>query len=85
MQLPIETGARSKLTEQEFYELKDVGKIPFVIHPTTLLKKDVLLKIGGYDRQFALAEDLELLSRMTVCGPILAIPEVLLLWNLFEI
>jgi len=69
------------LTEQEFYKLKKEGEIPFVIHPTTLLKKDILLKIGGYDPQFALAEDLELLSRMTDHGPILAIPEVLLLYR----
>ncbi|WP_181357614.1 glycosyltransferase [Stenomitos frigidus] len=72
------------LTEHEFYSLKEAGEIPFVIHPTMFYKKDALLAVGGYDSQIALAQDLDLLSRLTEYGPILTVPEPLLLYRMHQ-
>ncbi|NET35089.1 MAG: glycosyltransferase family 2 protein [Cyanothece sp. SIO1E1] len=69
-------------TSEEFYELRQDGHIPFVVHPTALLRKEILLKVGGYDQNFPAALDFELLDRMANHGPILAIPEPLLLYRI---
>lgn len=69
------------ITPTEFYSLLDRGGIPYVIQPTVLLNKEALLKVGAYDPRFPLAQDLELLSRMSNCGLILALPEPLLLYR----
>lgn len=69
------------LTEEEFHTYREEGHLPFVIHPTALMKKDTLLKVGGYDPRFKAAEDFELFERMANYGLILAIPEPLLLYR----
>lgn len=73
-------------TEAEFAELRRDGHVPFVIHPSALINKDILLKAGGYITQIetyslAPAEDFELCDRIANYGPILVIPEPLLLYR----
>jgi glycosyltransferase involved in cell wall biosynthesis len=70
------------LTEEEFYDNMKRGDVPFVIHPTSLIKKEILLKVGGYDPKFSDADDFELFDRLSDYGPILVIPEPLLLYRL---
>jgi len=71
------------LTEEEYYDHMKRGDIPFVIHPTSLIKKEILLRVGGYDPKFSVAgNDLELFDRLSDHGPILVIPEPLLLYRL---
>ncbi|SRR5579883_36699 len=70
--------------EAEFDRLKQAGEIPFVIHPTALFRKDVFWQAGGYDPRFTLAQDLELWSRLMHYGPILVIPEPLLLYRVHQ-
>ncbi|BAZ32363.1 putative glycosyl transferase [Cylindrospermum sp. NIES-4074] len=65
------------ISQEEYHSLMNDGEIPFIIHPTTMMKKDVFLKVGAYDSQFPLAQDLELMSRMAHQGIIIAIPEPL--------
>lgn len=69
------------ITSTEFYQLLAQGEIPYVIHSTVLLKKEALLEVGAYDPKFPLAEDLELLSRMSHYGSIIALPEPLILYR----
>jgi glycosyltransferase involved in cell wall biosynthesis len=74
-------------TTEKFYELREAGHIPFVIHPSTLINKEILLKAGGYITQLetypiTAAEDFELFDRMANYGPILVIPEPLLLYRI---
>jgi glycosyltransferase involved in cell wall biosynthesis len=69
-------------TEEEFYALKKKGNVPFVIHPTSLIKKEILLRVEGYDPKFSDADDFELFDRLSDYGLILAIPEPLLLYRL---
>ncbi|MBW4575402.1 MAG: glycosyltransferase family 2 protein [Aphanothece sp. CMT-3BRIN-NPC111] len=68
-------------TEKEFNDLRSNGHLVQLIHPTVLLKKEVLLKIGGYKTEFEPVEELELFDRMAEYGPTLAIPEPLLLYR----
>jgi glycosyltransferase involved in cell wall biosynthesis len=70
------------LTEKEFYDNMKRGDVPFVIHPTSLIKKEILLRVGGYDQKFSDADDFELFDRLSDHGPILVIPEPLLLYRL---
>jgi glycosyltransferase involved in cell wall biosynthesis len=65
-------------TEQEFYNLRNNGDLVQLIHPTVLLKKEVLVAVGGYKSEFEPVEELELFDRMAAYGPTLAIPEPLL-------
>jgi GT2 family glycosyltransferase len=70
------------VNKEDFYESWHGGHIPFVINPTALLKKNVLLAAGGYDPKYQFVEDLDLFARMANYGPILAIPEPLLLYRI---
>lgn len=70
------------LTEEEYYAQMKRGDVPFVIHPTSLIKKEILLRVGGYDPKFSDADDFELFDRLSDYGPILVIPEPLLLYRL---
>lgn len=74
-------------TTEKFYELREAGHVPFVIHPSTLINKEIFLKVGGYITQLetysiTAAEDFELFDRMANYGPILVIPEPLLLYRI---
>jgi glycosyltransferase involved in cell wall biosynthesis len=68
-------------TEAEFYELRRTGGDVHVIHPTSMLRRDVLLAVGKYDGRFNDCEDFELFDRMAELGPVLALPEPLLLYR----
>lgn len=69
------------VNEKEFFDLWKQGHIPFVIHPTALIKKEIFLQVGGYSKDFYASEDFELFARIGNYGPILAIPEPLLLYR----
>lgn len=74
----LSTGAK---TEKEFYERMNNGKLISLYHPTWLINKNFLLKAGGYDSTIEAAQDFELLSRLSYYGPLLVIPEPLLLYR----
>jgi glycosyltransferase involved in cell wall biosynthesis len=69
-------------TEKEFYDLRRKGQVVLVIHPTALLKKEVVLEAGGYDSRFDGSEEMELFDRLAEYGPILSLPESLLLYRI---
>lgn len=68
-------------TEEEFYDLRTRGHVAHLHHPTVLLKKEIVLKAGGYNPQLEPAEDLDLFDRMANYGPIIAIPDPLVLYR----
>ncbi|WP_088240717.1 glycosyltransferase family 2 protein, partial [Calothrix rhizosoleniae] len=74
----VSVGAK---TEADFHENIDNGHLVSLPHPTWLVKKEVLIKSGGYDSSFEPAEDFELLSRLIDYGPLLVVPEHLLLYR----
>ncbi|HEX8912789.1 MAG TPA: glycosyltransferase family 2 protein [Humisphaera sp.] len=65
----------------EFRRLRAAGDDVHMLHPTAFLRKDVVLKVGGYDPAFDGAEDFELFDRMAEVGPIVVLPEPLLLYR----
>ena len=69
-------------TEAEFCRLRAAGDDVYVIHPTAMLRRDVVLKVGGYDASFDFSEDFELFDRMAEHGAIVALPEPLLLYRI---
>ena len=68
-------------TEEQFYQMRREGHVVNLNHPTAFFKKDIILKVGGYQAEFFPAEDLELMDRMANYGPILSLPEPLLLYR----
>jgi glycosyltransferase involved in cell wall biosynthesis len=66
----------------EFRRLRAAGEDVYVIHPTSMLRKDVVLRVGGYDGRFNYCEDFELFDRMAEHGPVVALPEPLLQYRI---
>lgn len=48
-----------------------------IIHPSAMIRKSALLKIGGYNEDFRHAEDMELFLQLTEAGLVANIPDVL--------
>lgn len=67
---------------EEFRRLRAASEDVYVIHPTSMLRKDVVQKAGGYDGRFNYCEDFELFDRMAEHGPVVALPEPLLLYRI---
>lgn len=53
-----------------------------LIHPTVMMRKDLLLEIGGYRPAFEWAEDYDLFMRMAEVGELANVPNVLLRYRL---
>jgi glycosyltransferase involved in cell wall biosynthesis len=68
------TGPR---TVAQFHRLRAGGDDAYVLHPTWLVRRDVLLAAGGYDPRFECGEDLDMLERIHEHGPALTIAEPL--------
>lgn len=68
-------------TPQAFEERRKSNEPVQVIHPTAVMRKDMILKAGGYKKEFEAAEDVELFDRMGDFGLIQAVPEPLLLYR----
>jgi glycosyltransferase involved in cell wall biosynthesis len=69
-------------TYDEFIEMCNKGDIIQLIHPTMFLKKEAVIKAGGYNPLFDGAEELELTNRLLKIGKIMAIPEPLILYRI---
>jgi glycosyltransferase involved in cell wall biosynthesis len=69
-------------TADEFYIRCQKGEIIQLIHPTMLMRKEAVMKVGGYNSLFDGSEELELLCRLGALGPILSIAEPLLLYRI---
>jgi glycosyltransferase involved in cell wall biosynthesis len=69
-------------TVAEFEQLRRVGEPTLVFGGTALFSKELFERVGGYNTDLVSAEELDLFDRMAEYGPILAIPEPLLLYRL---
>ena len=67
---------------EDFRRLRAAGEDVYVIHPTSMLRKDVVERVGGYDGRFNYCEDFELFDRMAEHGPVVALPEPLLQYRI---
>jgi glycosyltransferase involved in cell wall biosynthesis len=75
-------AASGPITIEDFENRRGDGHLFQLIHPTVILKKEIILACGGYRTEFEPVEDLDLFNRMTSYGPLLAIPEPLLRYRI---
>ncbi len=50
-----------------------------IVHSSALIKRSALLQIDGYDEAFDTSEDLDLFDRLSDVGPIVALPDPLVM------
>ena len=72
------THLRTALTHQQIEAdlLKANGWAMF--HPTVMMRREAVLAVGGYRRQYQWSEDIDLFLRLAEVGRLANIPEVLL-------
>jgi glycosyltransferase involved in cell wall biosynthesis len=70
------------VTEEDFSTLRRKGDPILIIHPTAFMRRETVIRAGGYDSQFEASEDLELFDRLAEFGPILTIPEPLVQYRI---
>ena len=56
---------------------KSIRSIPTLTHPTTMARKDMIQRVGGYRKKFEGAEDHDLYLRLSRQGEIAVLPEFL--------
>ena len=56
---------------------KSIRSIPTFTHPTTMARKDIIQRVGGYRKKFEGAEDHDLYLRLSRHGEIAVLPEFL--------
>jgi glycosyltransferase involved in cell wall biosynthesis len=66
----------------EFHAMWNAGADILVLHPTAMLRRDVVRRVGGYDPCFTNSEDFDLFMRMAHHGPVVTIPEPLLQYRI---
>ncbi len=69
-------------SEAEFCDLRRHARAVMVAHPSAFIKKEIWEKAGRYDSRFDGTEDMELFDRMAEFGPVIAIPEPLMLYRI---
>jgi glycosyltransferase involved in cell wall biosynthesis len=59
------------------------GRTP-ICHPLALMRREAVLKVGGYDESFLVAQDLDLWLRLGEVGKLANLPDVLLQYRQHE-
>ena len=67
-------GCDSQTLRRELMAAKNIA----IIHPTLMVRRDTLCRLGGYRPQYNLVEDLDLFLRLLDEGEIANVPEILL-------
>jgi glycosyltransferase involved in cell wall biosynthesis len=65
-----------------YLEMLATGKVIYVCGPTSMMRRDLALELGGYDVSLEASVDVELMDRMAKYGPVRVLPEVLTLYRL---
>lgn len=69
-------------TREDFWYHRNNGLVVQVMNPTALMKTEIVRKVGGYKEAFVAAHDVEIFDEMAEYGPILAVPEPLVLYRI---
>jgi glycosyltransferase involved in cell wall biosynthesis len=77
----LSTSRVGPRTREQFNHLRQTGQAVQVINPSAMMRKDIVDKVGGYKEAFTAAHDLEIFDEMAEYGPILCIPEILVLYR----
>lgn len=76
---PVRIGPGS---DAEYREMLATGKVIYVCGPTSMMRRDLALELGGYDVALEASVDVELMDRMAKYGPVRVVPEILTLYRL---
>lgn len=66
----------------DFHSLREKAEIVQVIHPTAMMRRDLLLKLNSYDETIRVAEDIELFDRLALHGELRTIDEPLIQYRI---
>ncbi|MCL6436418.1 MAG: glycosyltransferase [Leptolyngbyaceae cyanobacterium HOT.MB2.61] len=73
----------STLTEHEAIDAAHMeGKGGAICHPASMLRRDVLQKVGGYRQEMKYAEDFDLFLRLAEVGKVANLPHILLKYRM---
>jgi glycosyltransferase involved in cell wall biosynthesis len=59
------------------------GRTP-ICHPLAMFRREAAIKVGGYDEEFVVAQDLDLWLKLGEVGQLAAVPDVLLRYRQHE-
>ena len=69
-------------SKEDCRQMRADGKMVQAIHPTVTLKRDIVLKVGNYNPDFDVCEDVELFDRMLCHGDLVTIKENLMKYRI---
>ncbi|WP_421656444.1 glycosyltransferase family 2 protein [Leptothermofonsia sp. ETS-13] len=73
----------STLTEHEAIDAAHMeGKGGAICHPASMLRRDILQKLGGYRQEMKYAEDFDLFLRLAEVGKVANLPHILLKYRM---
>lgn len=76
---------RRPISSGEIEEALLRGEGGVLVHPTWMFRTDVIATAGGYDEDFHVGQDYELLLRLSECGALANLPEVLLRYRMHPV
>ncbi len=71
-------------TIEEFHARRNRGEATMVFGGTAMFKRVDYESVGGFDASLRAAADIEFCDRMSELGPVLAVPEPLLLYRIYS-
>lgn len=74
---PLWTITTGPTDDARYRRLRDTGDLIVIQGPSVMVRRDLFLELGGYDRTYDVAEDLELLARIARRAPVRILPRVL--------
>jgi glycosyltransferase involved in cell wall biosynthesis len=67
---------------QDFERMRSKGEITLVLDGTSMMRREMFERVGGYDAEMPIAVEVDLHSRLAEYGAIVSLPEPLLLYRL---
>lgn len=53
-----------------------------LLHPSLLIRKEIMLKVGGYDERYTFSSDYDLVCKIALIGKIINLPDVLMQYTI---
>lgn len=75
---PIAEFAAEELDHEKIDAAHLAGKGGSIAHPTAIIRKEAILRVGGYRAEYPHAEDIDLFLRLAEVGRLANLPDVLL-------
>lgn len=69
------------LSREDYRELQRNAEVVMIKNSSAIFRKSLFEKLGGFDSQYDSSEDTELWNRMAEFGPVVVIPEPLIMYR----